>query len=368
VRRLAVVLAGLAMLATVASVPARATTQEELEAARDRVREIRRELAVEQERLDAINAEMKAINRRIAEQLSVHYAIRDRIRFTRDEVRDKEERQDRLQDRLNDRAHDAYVQGPAGLVAFLLEADSLTNLSDRLTFLDILSLSDANLAAGVELEGQQLERHQDDLEFLLGQQDAVLERLAGEERELQAKWRAQEAIEARIEEKLTEAEQIVEDLRERLAAEILAQLAAQNPAVLISGPSPFDVCPVDEPNSYINDFGFPRSGGRTHQGNDIFAPSGTPIRAPFDGTASESWNGLGGLAVIVYASDGSYVYNAHLSRYAGVDGQHVEAGTLIGYVGDTGNAVGTPPHDHFEYHPGGGSAVTPYYFLNQVCL
>jgi murein DD-endopeptidase MepM/ murein hydrolase activator NlpD len=126
----------------------------------------------------------------------------------------------------------------------------------------------------------------------------------------------------------------------------------------------FQVCPVDLPRAYTNDFGAPRSGGRTHQGNDIFAPHGTPIRAPFPGTASASSNGLGGIAVKVYGEKG-YVYNAHLSRI-GTLGK-VSAGTIIGYVGNTGNARGTSPHNHFEWHPGNGSAVTPYSYLNEVC-
>ena len=126
----------------------------------------------------------------------------------------------------------------------------------------------------------------------------------------------------------------------------------------------FDICPVDLPRAYTNDFGAPRSGGRTHQGNDIFAPHGTPIRAPFPGTASEASNGLGGIAVKVYGKKG-YVYNAHLSKI-GTLGK-VSAGTVIGYVGATGNASGGPSHDHFEWHPGNGSAVSPYSYLNEVC-
>jgi murein DD-endopeptidase MepM/ murein hydrolase activator NlpD len=126
----------------------------------------------------------------------------------------------------------------------------------------------------------------------------------------------------------------------------------------------FQICPVDQPRAYTNDFGAPRSGGRTHQGNDVFAPQGTPIRAPFPGTASEASNGLGGIAVKVYGEKG-HVYNAHLSRI-GTMGK-VSAGTIIGYVGATGNARGTSPHNHFEWHPGDGSAVSPYSYLNEVC-
>jgi murein DD-endopeptidase MepM/ murein hydrolase activator NlpD len=108
--------------------------------------------------------------------------------------------------------------------------------------------------------------------------------------------------------------------------------------------------------------------GHTHQGNDIFAATGTPIHAPFEGTAEEGYDGLGGVVVHVYGSaNADYVYNAHLVKHAGVDGQHVKPGDIIGFVGNTGNAAGTPPHDHFEYHPGGGSAVSPYVYLNEVC-
>jgi len=124
------------------------------------------------------------------------------------------------------------------------------------------------------------------------------------------------------------------------------------------------VCPVDEPRVYSDNWHVPRwSGGfHLHQGIDIFAPSGTPIRAPFDGTAVTADNTLGGIAVKVYGETG-YVYNAHLSAYGQLG--PVKAGDIIGFVGSTGNASG--PHDHFEYHPGGGDAINPFAFLNAVC-
>lgn len=127
------------------------------------------------------------------------------------------------------------------------------------------------------------------------------------------------------------------------------------------------VCPVDHPHSCADDFGAPRwtGGYHPHQGNDIFAPEGTPIRAPFDGLAVRTPNTLGGRAVTVYGEAGC-VYNAHLSDY-GTLGE-VTTGTIIGYVGNSGDASESAPHDHFEWHPGNGPAVNPFPYLNVVCL
>jgi murein DD-endopeptidase MepM/ murein hydrolase activator NlpD len=116
--------------------------------------------------------------------------------------------------------------------------------------------------------------------------------------------------------------------------------------------------------SFADTFGAPRSGGRQHQGVDIMAKSGTPIYAVMDGTITKKQvhyvGSLGGNSLWLSAADGSYFFYAHLSAFAGgiEVGSVVTAGTLIGYVGATGNA--SVPHLHFEVHPGGGAAVNPY--------
>jgi hypothetical protein len=67
----------------------------------------------------------------------------------------------------------------------------------------------------------------------------------------------------------------------------------------------------------------------------------------------------------VYADSGDQFFYAHLASFApaAVDDRHVEAGTILGYVGNTGDAEPTPPHLHFEIHPNGGKAVDPNPFL-----
>ena len=135
---------------------------------------------------------------------------------------------------------------------------------------------------------------------------------------------------------------------------------------IVQSDGPFYICPVQADGFYSNDFGAPRytGGYHPHQGNDIFAGLGSPVVAPFDGRAVVAANRIGGLAVKVFGEDG-YVYNAHLIAY-GRMGQ-VKAGHVIGYVGNTGNAEGTSPHNHFEWHPRNGRAVNPYPYLQQVC-
>jgi murein DD-endopeptidase MepM/ murein hydrolase activator NlpD len=130
------------------------------------------------------------------------------------------------------------------------------------------------------------------------------------------------------------------------------------------------LCPV-EGARFINDWGFPRSGGRTHEGTDVFAPQGTPIVAMADATVvgvSRVDRGLGGLTV-TYAVDGYRLYNAHLATVAeGLEiGTRLVAGEEIGTVGTSGNARGTPPHNHVGLYAPGGSAFNPYPLLAAAC-
>jgi hypothetical protein len=143
---------------------------------------------------------------------------------------------------------------------------------------------------------------------------------------------------------------------------------------------PFRLCPVKRPVHYQDDFGERRTVGgyHPHWGNDIIAPTGRPIRAPFNGFAqAHKDNWFAGKYVTVIGREG-YARNAHLSRFAKLG--YVKAGTVIGYVGETGDA--RDPHDHFDWRPWNvpkvlhvspfgfkriQDAIDPYPFLNKVC-
>ena len=124
-------------------------------------------------------------------------------------------------------------------------------------------------------------------------------------------------------------------------------------------------CPVQGGARFMNDWGFPRSGGRFHEGNDLFAPRGRPAVAVVSGNVVQTVGQLGGNQVKLFGDDGVAYYYTHLDGF-GAKGR-VSAGSVIGYVGNTGNAAGGPSHVHFEVHPGGGAAVNPYPRINGVC-
>ena len=130
------------------------------------------------------------------------------------------------------------------------------------------------------------------------------------------------------------------------------------------------VFPVLGPCWFTDTWQAPRSGGRQHEGVDIIAKSGTPIYAVADGTITRVFldrpGSLGGNAVRLTATDGTYFHYAHLSAFAdgAVLGATVVAGQVIGYVGSTGSS--STPHLHFEYHPGGGAASNPYLVIKPL--
>ena len=110
----------------------------------------------------------------------------------------------------------------------------------------------------------------------------------------------------------------------------------------------------------------PRGADRKHQGQDIFAPRGTPIFSATDGYVIRiGENSLGGQTVSVIGAGGRVYYYAHLDSYAPEieEGDYVTTRSVLGYVGTTGNAAGTPPHLHFGvYAPGG--AINPLPLLS----
>jgi peptidase M23-like protein len=141
--------------------------------------------------------------------------------------------------------------------------------------------------------------------------------------------------------------------------------------------------PVVGPVTYTNDFGQARPGGR-HQGNDLMGTKRAPVVAVEDGTV-EYWttSASAGCMLYLHGDSGTMYEYIHLNNdltagndnkgtcvqgvaYAVPDKARVAAGQQIGYLGDSGDANGIHPHLHFEVHPNGGKAVSPYPYLKKA--
>jgi len=133
------------------------------------------------------------------------------------------------------------------------------------------------------------------------------------------------------------------------------------------------VAPVPRGNGAADTFGAARADVSYHHGDDLFGRHGEPVVAVAGGVVfSVGWNPEGGNRLWLQDRQGNEFYYAHLSAFSTLarDGAHVRAGDVIGFMGETGDAEGTPTHLHFEVHPvsllalGYDGAIDPTAFLH----
>lgn len=259
------------------------------------------------------------------------------------------------------------IVGQATLGADVGESLHRLELIDQLARHGVQSVAQADRAAG---RVQAAER--DYRVVTAGVRDAVRRRRQRAASLGQALAEAEAAV-VDADETLSDAEAEVAAEREQRRRERArqAELAAHRSGP-VAGVAPLAVtdgkaCPVGAPNAFSDSWGAPRSGGRSHQGVDMFAAHGTPLYAVEAGTIRTSDNSLGGISLHLTGVGGASYYYAHLSERIVVTGERVDAGQVVGAVGNTGNAISTPPHLHFEYHPGGGDPVNPTPLVTALC-
>ncbi|MGD9571271.1 MAG: murein hydrolase activator EnvC [Thermoleophilia bacterium] len=271
---------------------------------------------------------------------------------------------------LADRLVTLYVEGTPSFAEILLTSGSLADAQEAGELIDRIAQSDAGAVENVRERRARLER--------LEEQQVDAEAQARRESEEAADRRAElEGILAERQQLLADAraelKKLIKEEKERkarLAALERARTAALNSMPIagqtsLSGALPAGdyVFPVVGGAQFTNDWMYPRPGGRSHEGIDMFATKGTPLVAVADGSLFRvGYNGLGGWRLWLRDSSGNTFYYAHLSAFspAAREGASVARGTVVGYVGDSGDAQGTSPHLHFEIHPGGGGPVPPY--------
>lgn len=149
--------------------------------------------------------------------------------------------------------------------------------------------------------------------------------------------------------------------RIRVGQELRIPAGSEDTAPAETGPA--FLCPVPG-STFVDDYGYIKPDGRFHQGIDVNASYGSPVFAPVTGRVDAVNGTLGGMQFWLYGDDGNLYIGTHLSDF-GKTGR-VSQGDVIGKVGDSGNAIGGPPHVHFEIMVEGAS-VNPYPTLKDAC-
>ncbi len=303
--------------------------------------------------MDDIQAELDATTQRVEDLHADEERLETELSVIETKIAALRKREKRLTSVVAERADELYRSGQTQMVEMLMSSESLVELSEKAEILSQASLDDAS--AFVDMA-----RTQSELELLSRQLSEKEDILAATEEELQAE---ADRLQSQFDSVAAEYAELQRQLaRVEPASPAPAPVAATSSIPSTNGKA----CPVGQPHSFIDSWGYPRSSGRTHEGTDIMASYGTPVYAIVSGSITYAGYGdSAGNWQILSGSDGNAYWYLHNQSNI-VTGGSVKAGQQIATVGDTGNATGVP-HLHFEYHPGGGGPVNPYPLVAAIC-
>ena len=266
-----------------------------------------------------------------------------------------------VQEKLEQQAVQMYMMGGFNNPGIIFSASSVDQVMTTSQFLNSATLGGQESINDLIAAKGELNRYQGDLEIAhddLKEAEAVaLDFLNRQESAMEAEQAAYSKLSGRCKDLTVQYD------REQAEARARARQAAQGSAQVGSF-----ICPMTPGRtSFIDSWGFPRSGGRRHKGVDMFARLGEPVYAVQAGTARTSTNTLGGRSVHLTSNSGHRYYYAHLDSWAFSGTKRVAQGEVVGYNGSSGNASANSPHVHFEIRPNGGSAVNPYPTVRAAC-
>jgi len=329
----------------------------------------RRQLSRLQEELDTLAATYSKAEARLYE---IDNAV---AKAEKDEARSRQDLET-MRAQLSERVVQLY-KGNHGstpaVLELLLEEHDFSVVLERISMLNKVAAQDGKTLTQVRTHIGKVTALQEDLAAKRTAQTAQIKDLQSSQSAMESRMQATAAEYRRLKKQVTALEEAARREREAEKARAQAKAAGSSGSTSTRGSGGSAVAvkgfvfPVDGPHSYINDWGFARSGGRSHQGTDIMASRGTPVVAVVSGRIRRTsyGSGLGGTTIWLSGNNGVSYYYAHLDSIAGgiSAGASVSAGQTIGYVGNSGNARGGACHLHFEIHPGGGGATNPYYAL-----
>ena len=333
--------------------------------------------------------------------LAAHAQLEQDLELTQHRITDAERREQTLQQTVEKIAVRAYVgAGEPVAGALFFGGDDLLDFGRTTRLLD--SANAPNVAAIDELDAvhSDLERDRDHLAAAKDDSDKLLAQLDTETKTVQDELLVADHTRRQLETQFAQEQQQQQQLR-LVAAARQAEAAARaqatttkppasgaptarpsatpttkpatkptsTPTTKPANPPPPTgnrVCPVRGSVSFVDSWGAPRSGGRSHEGVDMMAARGTPNVAIVAGTVTQKVGALAGNGVYLSGDDGNSYWYFHLDRYEGGP-RHVAQGEVVGYTGNTGNADGGATHTHFEYHPGHGGAANPYPIVRPIC-
>jgi peptidoglycan LD-endopeptidase LytH len=345
----------LALLA-LAPIPASAQSKGAVDRAKAEEERTYAELAAADAELEKGLEELEVIQGKL-------YNLQWRINRLHDAITEYGDNVSDLQERARLIVIEAYTAGGRTMVTSAFSANSIQELITSQALFDAATTRDLS----------QL----DQLAAVSRQMDRLTEELVDKEAEVQV-LEAQQAVvvdklitdQAKAEELHAAAKRKYADAYAKYKAEQARQAAiraarASGPAAGVALATRNSACPF--PGShFIDSWGYPRSGGRTHKGTDMLGSHGAPLYAMQSGSIRLNSHSLGGIQAYIYGDDGITYYYAHLSGYApGVrSGQRVDRGQHIGYNGNTGNS--STPHLHLGLIVG-GTYVNPYPSVRAAC-